>query len=326
MVGIFKANNPLNPFILFVYGILLKLGWFLHPATVHAQKSDGFLFKEIVVKLDTVAQHFSLIYPAITYVLLFTQAMAFNKLISDQKLLQRSNYLPAMSYLLITSLFAEWNVLSAPLFINTLLIWVWASMSSLFNTNSPKSTLYNIGLAIGIATFFYFPSLTFTLLIMFALVVTRPFKIAEWATAIMGIITPYYFFIGYLFLSGNLKNYKVPEFKIGSPVLHNKSFELMAIGAVALAFLIGFYFVRVNLRKQLVQVRKNWNLILFYLIITLFIPFINTTQTFEYWLMAALPISAFVAPAFFYPTKKWLPLSLHWLMVIFVIIISFNVM
>ena len=39
--------------------------------------------------------------------------------------MQKNNYLPAMSYLLITSLFIDWNILSAPLVINTLLIWVW---------------------------------------------------------------------------------------------------------------------------------------------------------------------------------------------------------
>lgn len=324
MVGIFKANNPLNTFILFVYGVLLKLGWFLHPGIIKAQNADGFLFKELIAKLDPIAIRFPIIYPVITYALLFTQAIAFNKLISDQKLMQRSNYLPAMSYLLITSLFAEWNVLSATLIINTLLIWVWARMISLYNNNNAKSTLYNIGIAIGIATFFYFPSLAFAVLIVFALIVTRPFKMAEWLVAFLGIITPYYFYVGYLYLTDKLQGYNIPALKFSSPAFQNRTFELISIIALLLAFLIGIYFVQVNKRKQLVQVRKSWNLILFYLVVAVFIPFINATKTFEYWILAALPLSAFIAAAFFYPSKKWLPLTLHWLIVMLVIVISYN--
>ena len=150
------------------------------------------------------------IYPIITYVLLFTQALTFNNLINDQRLMQRPNYLPAMSYLLITSMFSEWNVLSAPLVINTLLIWVWARMSNLYSSHNPKSTLFNIGMVIGLSTFFYFPSLAFSLLIVFALIVTRPFSLAEWIIAIMGIITPYYFLFAYLFLFNKLNGYKIP--------------------------------------------------------------------------------------------------------------------
>ncbi len=324
MVGIFKANNPLNPFILFIYGILLKLGWFLHPGLVTAQQTDGFLFKEIINRLQPAAERFPIIYPAITYVLLFLQAIAFTKLISDQKLFQRSNYLPAMSYLLITSLFAEWNVLSAPLVINTLLIWVWARMSSLYNNNNAKSTLYNIGIAIGVSTFFYFPALAFALLVVFALIVTRPFKISEWLVAILGIITPYYFFIAWLFLTDKLYSYKMPALRVSAPVFQSKAVEWIAMGALLLAFLIGIYYIQVNLRKQLVQVRKSWNLILFYLIVAVFIPFINATKIFEYCILTALPLSAFIAAAFFYPLKKWLPIVLHWLFVALVIIISYN--
>ncbi len=157
MVGIFTANNPFNTFLLFIYGFFLKLAWFIHPHIPTVQKTDGFLFREILGKLENTGTQFPSIYPVITYFLLFTQAITFNKLINDQRMMQRTNYLPAMSYLLITSMFSEWNVLTAPLVINTMLIWVWAKMSTLYSNTNPKSTLFNIGMIIGVSTFFYFP-------------------------------------------------------------------------------------------------------------------------------------------------------------------------
>ena len=324
MVGTFKANNPFNPFILFVYGFLLKLGWFLHPQVAAAQKTDGFLYVRLINLLSSVLQNVHFFYPLITYLLLFSQALWFNKIVSDQKLMLRSNYLPAMCYLLITSLFAEWNILSAPLIINTLLIWVWARINSLYNTNNPKSTLYNIGIATGLATFFYFPSLAFVLLIIFAITATRTFKLSEWIVAILGIITPYYFLLAYLFLSDKFKGYTIPKIGISYPVFQHNFLEIVAIGVIALLFLIGCYFVYANVRKQLMQVRKSWNLVLCYLLVALFLPFINSTKTFEYWIMSVLPLSAYLGAAFFYPVKRWMPVTLHWLIVFLVIAISYK--
>ena len=189
MTGTFKANNPYNTFLLLVYGILLKMPMFLHPSIPQPQQIDGFLYKALLKWLQPLGSSIPVLYPLIAYGLLYTQAVAFNKLVNDQRLMQRPNYLTGMSFLLITSLFSEWNMLSAPLIINTLLIWVWARMSGLHNNPQPKTSLFNIGIAIGVSTFFYFPSLAFAALIIFGLALTRPFKLAEWLIALLGIIT-----------------------------------------------------------------------------------------------------------------------------------------
>ncbi|HMX36387.1 MAG TPA: hypothetical protein PKA94_03835, partial [Ferruginibacter sp.] len=74
---------------------------------------------------------------------------------------------------------------------------------------------------------------------------------------------------------------------------------------------------------QLIQARKSWNLIFLYLLVALFVPFINATHTFEYWILCAVPLSAFLGAAFLYPAKGWFPLLLHWLLVAFVIAINY---
>lgn len=314
MTGIFKANNPFNTFILFVYGLLLKLPWFLNPYTPVPQKTDGFLFIEVLSKLSYTGEKAPVIYPVLTYILLFTQAISFNSLINDHRLMNRSNYLPAMSYLLITSMFSEWNVLSAPLIINTLLISVLVRMITLYRNNSPKTTLFNIGMIVGISGFFYFPSLAFFLLIIFALIITRPLKITEWIIAFLGILTPFYFLFAYLFLSDKLRAYKVPRITVKNPLFHQNYWAFAATFLIVVAFGIGCYFLQKNFRKQLIQARKSWDLILFYLGVAFFIPFINAPHSFEYWILSAVPLSAIIAFGFFYAERKWIPPVLHWLM------------
>jgi Family of unknown function (DUF6427) len=322
VTGIFKANNPSNAFLLFIYGFLLKLPAFLHPVVPQPQKIDGFLYKALLRWLEPVGSGLPVIYPLITYLLLFTQAVTFNRLVSGQRLMQRPNFLVGMAYLLITSLFADWGKLSSPLIINTLLVWVWARMSNLHTQNNPKNTLFNIGAAIGICTFFYFPSIAFAVLIVVGLAITRAFRPSEWIMALLGIITPYYFLLSYVFLTDSLRGYKPPGISITSPEFNNSRLEYAAIGIVLFLLLAGFFYVQKNFRKQLIQARKSWNLLFLYLLVALFIPFINDTHTFEYWILCAIPLSALAGAAFFYPERKAAPLFLHWLLVAFVIMVS----
>ncbi len=325
MTGIFKANNSYNNFLLLLYGVLLKLPMFLYPKVPAAQQIDGILYKTILKQLQPFGVGLPIIYPLITFCLLFAQAVYFNKLVNDQRIMQRPHYLTGMSYLLITSLFMEWNILSSPLIINSLLIWVWSKMSGLYNDPRPKAALFNIGIAIGLCTFFYFPSLAFAALIIFGLALTRPFKLAEWLIALLGIITPYYFLLAIVFLAEKWKGYSFPGFAVTSPLFNQSHWAYAAIIIVLLSSIIGIFYIQQNFRRQLIQARKSWNLTFLYLLVALFVPFVNATHSFEYWILCAVPLSAFVAAAFLYPAKKWFPVALHWLMVAFVIVISYFV-
>ena len=325
MVGIFKANNPFNPFILFVYGIILKVGWFLQPMYPVALKSDDFLFREFLIKFQALGSAMPAIYPIMAYLLIFTQAVTFNKLVNDSRLMQRPNYLPAMSYLLITSLFPEWNVLSAALIINTLLIWAWARMINLYGSPAPKTTLLNIGFLIGICTFFYFPSLIFAALLFFSLMIMRPFTLQEWIISLLGILTPWYFLLSYLYLTGKLHGYHLPQFAVTTTIFHQSHWTMAAVVIVIVGFLMGSYYIKGNLGRQVVHVRKSWSVMVVYLIVAAFVPFINATHTLQDWILTAVPLSAFIGGAFLYSPKRWVTFSLHWVMVAFVIIISYVV-
>jgi hypothetical protein len=325
VTGTFKANNPYNSFLLLVYGILLKLPMFLHPKIPQEQLIDGFLYKALLKWLQPLGGSFPLIYALIAFILLYTQAVSFNKLVNDLRLMQKPNYLTGMSYLLVTSLFTVWNELSAPLIINSLLIWVWARMSSLYNDASPKTTLFNIGIAIGFSTFFYFPSIAFAALVIFGLAFIRPFKFSEWLIALFGVITPYYFLLAVAFLTDKLKGYQFPGVAVTYPRFNQSNWAYAAIIIVLLMAVAGFFFVQQNFRRQLIQARKSWNLIFLYLLVALFVPFINATSTFSYWILCAVPLSALMGAAFLYPSKKGLPLLLHWTMVAIAIAMGYFV-
>ena len=200
MIRFFSGNNPLNVVILFFIGLLIKLPYFITPVIPQTNVTDGFLYIELLKALQTSGVALPIIYPVISFVLLFTQAITFNGLVNDQKLFSSPNYLLALSYLVVTSVVPEWNVLSPALIINTILVWAWPRMVGLYNHPKPKTVLFNIGFGFGICSFFYFPSAYLLLLLIVALILFRPFYLTEWLVAILGILTPFYFLLVYFFV------------------------------------------------------------------------------------------------------------------------------
>lgn len=318
MTGIFRANNPLNTFLLLIYGFLLKFGWLLHPQTPVIYKSNGFLYYNFIEAAKPYMDAFPKFWFFISYLLIFFQAVTFNQIISGRRMMQKPNYLPAMSYLLITSFIPEWNVLSASLIINTFFIWIWSKMSNLNNSRHPKSTLFNMGLAIGISSFFYLPSFAFSIFVILSLLITRPPKVAEWLITFIGIITPWYFFVAWLFLTNKLYSFRFSGFGISQASYNLFYTEGAAILIIALMILMGAFFTSRFMAKQVLQARKNWSQMFLYLIICLGIPFIGMSHNIGFWVLALVPASAFIACAFYYPRVKWVPMVLQWIMVAFV--------
>ncbi|MEP7165528.1 MAG: DUF6427 family protein [Ferruginibacter sp.] len=323
MTGIFKANNPYNNFLLLVYGLLLKLPMFLHPHIPQPQQLDGFLYKAFLQWMKPVAANIHIVYSIIAFGLLYIQALSLNSLVNSQRLMQKPNYLTGMSYLLFTSLFTDWYYLSSPLIINTLLIWVLLKLCDLHSNNSPKTSLFNIGMITGVATFFYFPSIAFAILIIVGLGITRPFKLPEWLMGLLGILTPYYFLAAWVFLTEGWHGYQFPGVSVTVPSFVQTRWAITAVIIVLFIVLMGIYFVQLNRRKQLVQARKSWNLIFLYLVVAVFVPFLNASKSFDYWILMAVPIAAIMGAAFLYPEKKWFAFCMHWSLVVISIVMGY---
>lgn len=327
MIGLFKQKTPVNIIFLFVLGILIKLPIFAHPAPPPVPGANAaVLYREAVVWLTSYSKNDGLVFSIITYFFLFTQALQLNSLINKNRMMQRVNFLPATAYLVITSLMPEWNLFSAPMLTNTLVLFIFSGLFTVSNQFSIKATLFNMGVAIGISSFLFFPALILFVWLIFALMVMRSVRINEWLICLLGVTTPYYFYAAYLFFSNNWSWQKLflpVNIDMPSP---GQSLWLAA-GSLLLIipFLIGGYFVQENLRKMLIQVRKNWSLMLIYLLFALFIPFLNNTvQGFENWILIIIPFAAFHACTYLYPPQRWLSVFIFWISIIFIFVYQYG--
>lgn len=324
MIGVFKKNNPYNNFLLLIYGLILKIpGLVTNNTQPVLQEMDGNVFRKLLVILEPAGSAFPYLYSILSFALVYSQAVMLNKFVKDNKLMQSSSYLVGMSYLLITSLFPEWQTFSSPLIVNSFLIAVLLQLSTLFNSQRPKTTLFNIGLMIGVASFFYFPSISFLLLLIAGLIFTRPFRMNEWMTGLMGVLTPYYFLIAWLFITDRFETYRIPAISVAKPFFKDSTWSYIAIGMLSVLMLVGFFFIRNYQRRQLVQTRKIWGIVFLYLIVSFVVPFINVTERFDYWILMAVPSACIAAAAFLYPERRWFGLFFHWGLVALSIVMGY---
>lgn len=319
MIALFKQKSPANLVLLLIFGLLIKMPYLLHPQLVQAAPSDGLLYPYLYQALGTGAGA-AIAGALVAFVLLYGQAMMVNFAVNEHRLTTKYSFLPAMAYLLITSLLPEWNYFSPPLLASTLVIWVILKLFRMYNVGAVKGRVFNAGLIVGLCSLIYFPSAAFLICVLLGILILRPFRLNELVLLFLGAITPYYFWSVYLFLTDRLSLRTVfPAVSFDVPdVQHSIRLAIAAVFLV-MPFMVGAFHLQNHLRKMLIQVRKNWSIVLIWLLLALLVPFINSRDDFHNWVLAMPPFAAFHACAYLYPTKRWVPLLLFWSMVAFVL-------
>ena len=122
-----------------------------------------------------------------------------------------------------------------------------------------------------------------------------------------------------------LQQFHLTAMELSLPEFFQFKWSAIAIISVLAIALVGWFFIQNNMRRQVVQTRKNWQLLYLYFFISLLLVFISINEQFITALFSAVPLSLLVAAAFLYPEKRWFPLVAHWGLVILSIVILYIV-
>jgi hypothetical protein len=321
VIGIFKQKAPGNIALLFVFGLLIKLPLFLAPKAAVSTPLDGKMYQWVSMSLQGQLPVVSSI---VAFLLLYIQALQVTNMVNEFRMIAKPTFLPGMAYLLVTSLLPEWSYLSAALIANTFIIWGFIKLFELYNLQGANGKIFNIGLLLGIASFFFFPSFLFAVSVLIGLMILRPFRLNELVLLLFGISAPFYFYGVYLFLFDRLSIQQLfPRLSFNMPVLKNSIWQVGSTLLLGIPFLMGGYYIQTHLRKMLIQARKTWSIVLLYLLLAIVVPFTNNTFTYTSWVVAAAPFAAFHACAFYYPVRRWLPVVLFYLMLAFILVQQF---
>ena len=322
MIGLFKQKSPGNIILLLIFGLMVKLPLFLFPKNIKATELDGGLYQWLI---SVMPDNNGFLTSLLAFFLLYVQSLLVNYLVNEFRMTSRQNYLPAMAYLLITSLMPEWTYLSSAMVASTLVIWMFIKLFSLYNTAVARPHIFNIGLITGISSYIYFPSASFMICMLLGIMILKPFRLNEIILFIFGCLTPYYFHAVYLFLNDRLSlaNF-LPRIELRVPEMKSSIWLAAATVLLTVPFLLGGYFIQVHLRKMLIQIRKNWSIVLLYLLIAFFVPFLNSQQSFYAWVMLMAPFAAFHGSAYFYQTKNIISYLLFFITLGYVFFLQFG--
>jgi hypothetical protein len=198
-----------------------------------------------------------------------------------------------------------------------MVIWLLFRLLKLYGSTTPKSLVYNIGLIVSSTVILYYAAIPFIFLSFIAIAIYRPFRVNEWLILLLGILTPFYFLAGYLFLKDQLelviKQLDIFDLQVIRPA--NLVITIITFIITGVAIVSGAWLWQANSSRMVIQVRKNWS-ILFFMII-FFIPGIFFIK--DAWpnalLLAAPAAAAFVSNTWLYPKRNLIPALWFWLLV-----------
>lgn len=289
-VGTLKNNTQLSVILLLVLASALWLISFLFQLNqpVLFDHSEHVLYKLIIdINLSYLNRQI------ITFLIIILGAFLVNYICITQEIITKTNYLPALIYLLMA--FSATNKTSIePILISN--IFILPSIYFLINSyrqDQALSDFFKTGLLLSIASFFYINYVVVFPLCYVALFILRPFNWREWVLLTLGLLMPLYIFDGINYLVGNklftvfvLTIEKITHFH--QPVISEYYVVFLLVTAILFVFAL-FFYVKNGFGGK-VKTQKSKFILLWMFLCCFTIPFLEQTTEMVF-LPCIVPIS-----------------------------------
>lgn len=314
MVFLFRDRSDINLLFLALLSIALHYHIWIHPPLVVANESDGLIAYLLVHYVKGCSPF---ILTLLFQIIILSQAIRLNVLMSKLKMFNQVSYLPGVTYIILTALFPYWDVISAGLVANSLVIWILVKLLRLYDQNQPKSLEFNIGLILGISILLYEPIAILIPVVLFALTIIRPFKLTEWLVLLMGVTLPFYFIFTYVFLTSSAQDFRhfLPRLDWKNPLVRPETTVIISLIAIGVQLFLGIYYWQEQQSRFIIQVRKYWGVLLLVLLLTLFQPIIFSAQALYASAIVLTPMACFISFAYSVPKRLFIPNFLFWVSV-----------
>lgn len=317
MVAIFRDKSAVSVFWLIALSIVIHGQFIVAPPQVVLNSND-VLMKELLSPLSTLpALGLFLLYHAIVIV----QALRISAVLNNMRMFPKVYFIPALCYLLLTSLYPAWNNITPALLINFIIIWLFSLLARLYSSPQSKPLIFNIGLLIGTVGFVYSPALFLLPVCFVALTLLRAFRINEWMILLLGILTPAYLLASILFLNDKLAAFTkaLPHFHLHAINLQKQTPLLIAIAAGALLIIWGIASWQSNTGRMIIQIRRCWSILFIMFLFSIPLLFLLRGEDTTVLLLSMMPAAALSSNAFVYSKNEWLQTIVLWLLIVVVI-------
>lgn len=301
MIALFRDKSIVAFFALVICTVLIHFHIFYEPVQLYTTGGSGFL--NFVIK-----HYLNKVHPIVITIgfilLLFLQSVRLNIILNNNKMYAKPNFAVAFAYMFLSGLMPNSYLFSAAFIANSLIILHFAVVLRFYNNQNAKGLLFNAGFLASITVICYYPAIILVLITLCGLAILRPFKIVEWFIMLIGLITPFYLVFAGLYLSNfNFKQIVIERLSFYVKFQQRDYWYFITVITVAILLLLSLVNWYPNSNRLVIQIRKNWGVMLILLMASLITITLYTKVGALPEVIILVPMAAFLANFFVYPKK-----------------------
>lgn len=324
MLALFRTNQLSNGLLFLFYAIILRGATYVFPDLRLPPIKDGGFFTAEIINL--FGEGF---WPLeiFTVLLISFQGFLLAYIIYEYRLDKEVSLFSGVFYILLNCCIQWFLPISGVILGNTFLILaLWAILMT-YRVPSCSATIFNIGIWIGLSTFFELSNFVFLIFAVFGLNLMRALKLKEIITVFVGFLVPYilvavYFFWNdqyAFFIKNHLYKYLDLSFvSIISNVWVNGAVVFFLLMAGLHVLNSGEYF-----KKKSIQAQKRISVFYGFMLASFFCLFFQSQTDVSNLLVLTIPLSIFTGFAFTNLSKNFSS-TLHWVLLAIVLALQFR--
>ncbi|GGH22014.1 beta-carotene 15,15'-monooxygenase [Sphingobacterium alkalisoli] len=308
-----RKFTPINIALVSIIGTFLCLGIFFH-----LPKDLTLILFEPAINNLTGLQIGRNLTPSmnvvIALVLTIFQAFFLNKLINHYNFLGKPNFLAALMYMTLVSLFLPFLVLSPTLICNFITIWMLTKLFNIYKQVDVKGLMFDLGMIVGIGSLIYFPFIVMFFLLWVSLIIFRPFIWREWITPLLGLTIVYALLAVIYYWVDRFDDFITifsPFTNEFSATLQVDIYDYLVTIPIIIALIFFLFILKDQYFKSIVHIRKSFQLLFFMLLLIGISFYLNDHITINHFLLCAPPLSIYLAYYFNYAKTKWVYETLY---------------
>lgn len=305
MLNIIRNNNPYTVIILFIFTLVIKLQALSH-AIAPVVPPGHIFYGWIVGFFSAVLGKSAFGFTMLAIVMLFAQALFLNAIIIRYRLFSKPTYIIAYLYIVLTSLHPAFSSFSEILIQNWFFLGALNVLLAVHQTPQPRKDVYNAGFWLSMCAIIHFPAISYIILLFAAMILLRSFNPGEWIVAIMGYLTPVYFFACILFLFDKFPELAHwPRIGLAIPGKINAMFYTVSLLAgLTILFGCGAFVLRAQVLRSGVFVRRSWVMILITLVLSIAAAIATDIKEQSGWLIIMPALTLIIAQPLYLEKNK----------------------
>ncbi|WDF55086.1 DUF6427 family protein [Mucilaginibacter sp. KACC 22063] len=326
MINILRTYNPLNIIWLVLLIIVMRLGYI-----IKAPDHVNFIFVESFTRSLVPVNYENLFSTPVNIflaaLLVFGQALLVNFMVNGYNLMGKPSFMPGALFIVASSMFTPFLVLSPPLICNFLVIWMLFRLFGLYKADNSKTIAYDLGIMVAVGSLIYLPFVYMVLVVWIGLMLFKPFDLRDFIASIFGYITVFFFLAVYYYLNDKLDRFFEIWLPLGTkfPVsIHISQYSYSVLIVVLVIFILSFFKLRQVFYKSFIHVRKSYQLLGLLFVIGGLAFYVKADFRLSHFLLCAVPASIFMAYYFLYATRRWLYEILFLILISSIIYFQFN--